>query len=103
MPAMDDTGHGDVIKVGRGVRIPSSDPDQTLEADLYLPIVDGPVPVVVTMHYGRRTMGSRCFRYFAEHGYASVVVDCRGVGGSEGVPRPQLDPREADDGLAILR
>ena len=72
----------------------------TLAADLYLP--DGPAAALVTLHYGRRVMGQRCYRYFAERGFASVVVDCRGVGGSDGLPRGLLDPREAADGAAVV-
>jgi len=81
-------------------RIPASEPGLTLAADLYLP--DVPAPAVVTLHYGRRVMGQRCYRYFAERGLASVVVDCRGVGGSDGLPRGLLDPREAADGAAVI-
>ena len=82
------------------VRIPASEPGMTLAADLYLP--DTPAPAVLTQHYGRRVMGRRCYQYFAERGFASVVVDCRGVGGSDGLPRGLLDPREAADGAAVV-
>jgi putative CocE/NonD family hydrolase len=90
------------VRIARNVRIPSSTAGLALAADLYLPQTPVAVPALVTLHYGRRTMGARCYRYFAERGYACVVVDCRGVGGSGGVPRPPLDPREGDDGAAVI-
>jgi uncharacterized protein len=41
-------------------------------------------------------------RYFAEHGYATVVVDMRGIGASGGLPRPPFDAGDADDGTAVV-
>lgn len=85
-----------------GIRIPVDADGTALTADLYRPQTDEPVPAVVTLHYGRRTLGVRCFTYFAEMGYAAVVVDCRGTGESDGLPGPLLDPKDADDGVAVL-
>jgi putative CocE/NonD family hydrolase len=40
--------------------------------------------------------------YFAGHGYASVRVDIRGSGDSEGVLVDEYTPQELDDGVAII-
>jgi uncharacterized protein len=90
------------VQVIRNIRIPTHTDGVTLAADLYLPHTEHPVPALVTQHYGRRVMGLRCFKYFAARGYASLVVDCRGVGESDGLPRPPLDPAEAEDGVAMV-
>jgi putative CocE/NonD family hydrolase len=42
----------------------------------------------------------RC--YFAEHGYANLLVDFRGLGSSDGVVWKAMDPREADDGAEMV-
>ncbi len=41
-------------------------------------------------------------RYFALHGYASVRVDVRGSGDSDGILDDEYSPREHDDALAII-
>lgn len=92
--------HGDV-------RVPSSVPGLTLGADLYLPKGTGPVPALVTLHTGRKdgiggAAARRYLRHFAERGYAVLYVDCFGIGTSEGLPRPILDPAEVDDGVCVV-
>lgn len=84
-----------------GIRVPV-DEETSLAGDLYRPRTAEPVPGIVTFHYGRRTLGVRCFRFFAEAGFATLVVDCRGIGESDGMPREPLDPREGEDGAAII-
>ncbi|HEY1570319.1 MAG TPA: CocE/NonD family hydrolase [Pseudonocardiaceae bacterium] len=90
------------VDVSQNIRIPVDDTGTTLAGDLYRPRTSGRVPGVVTVHYGRRTLGIRCFQRFAEAGYATLVVDCRGTGESDGVPRDPLDPREGEDGAAVI-
>ena len=90
------------IDVSSNVRIPVDDTGTTLAGDLYRPRTSGRVPAIVTLHYGRRTLGIRCFQRFARAGYATLVVDCRGTGESDGVPRDPLDPREGEDGAAVI-
>lgn len=90
------------IDVHPNIRIPVDDNGTTLAGDLYRPSTTDPVPGIVTLHYGRRTLGIRCFQQFARAGYATVVVDCRGTGESDGTPRDPLDPREGDDGAAVI-
>jgi putative CocE/NonD family hydrolase len=89
------------IDVSPNVRVPVGG-GVTLAGDLYRPRTTERVPGVVTLHYGRRTLGIRCFQEFARAGYATLVVDCRGTGESDDVPRDPLDPREGEDGAAVI-
>ncbi|MEU0512431.1 MULTISPECIES: CocE/NonD family hydrolase [unclassified Amycolatopsis] len=96
----------DVIVV-KDVRIPSSSPGVSLAADIYMPLVTKPCPAVVTMHSVRKDamagMGVRRFlRYFAKRGYASLLVDTRGTGSSDGEAVPLLSPSEGEDGAAVV-
>ncbi len=100
-PQFETEFHGDV-------RVPSSVAGLTLGADLYLPRTEAPVPALVTLHTGRKDglgglAARRCLRYFAERGYAVLYVDCFGIGTSDGVPRPILDPGEVDDGVSVVQ
>ncbi|WP_051898863.1 CocE/NonD family hydrolase [Sciscionella sediminilitoris] len=95
------------VEVHRDVRIPTADPAVTLSADVYLPAGAEQVPVLVSLIPYRKDMfGGRGydhpFRWFAEHGYAGVLANLRGVGSSGGTQRPRLDTGEGDDGLAVL-
>lgn len=96
----------DVVVV-TDVRIPSSSLGVSLAADIYLPLSDKPCPAVVTMHSVRKDamagMGLRRFlRHFAKRGYASVIVDTRGTGSSDGRAVPLLSPSEGEDGAAVV-
>jgi len=90
------------VSVRRGIRI-----DAGLAADLLLPADAGPVPAVVAlMPYRVDALGGAgcraTLRRFAEAGYGCVLVDCRGLGSSDGPARPPFDPAEADDGVAAV-
>jgi uncharacterized protein len=90
----------------RVVRIPLSS-GVTLAADLFLPVGAGPVPAIVSvLPYRRDVLGGAGCRTtlarFAAAGYAAVLVDPRGLGSSDGRPRPPFDPAEADDGVAAV-
>jgi predicted acyl esterase len=79
----------------------------TLGGDLYLPDTRHQVPALVTLHAARKDavggIGTRRYlHYFAERGYAALYVDCFGVGTSDGLPRPMLDPAEVDDGVSAI-
>ncbi len=92
----------DEVSVRRGVRI-----DAGLRADLVLPVGAGPVPAVVAlMPYRVDSLGGAgCWttlRRFAAAGYGCVLVDCRGLGSSDGPARAPFDPAEADDGVAAV-
>ncbi|HEY0449189.1 CocE/NonD family hydrolase [Actinophytocola sp.] len=95
------------VEVVRDVRIPTGDPRLTLSADLYRPVTAGKVPALVTVvPYRKDFVGGLAHdgpaRWFAERGYAGVLVDLRGTGSSDGVRRPEFDPGEADDALAAI-
>ncbi|MFW6067433.1 MAG: CocE/NonD family hydrolase [Myxococcota bacterium] len=67
-----------------------------------------PVPAVLEYIPYRKRDGTRArdesmHGYFAGHGYASVRVDIRGSGDSEGVLEDEYLQSELDDGLDILR
>lgn len=91
----------------RGLEVPGSEPGVLLAADLHLPEAGRPTAAVVTLHNARRdALGGmsvrRYSRYFAERGYAVVLVDCRGTGDSSGASLPTADRREVLDGLAVV-
>jgi uncharacterized protein len=90
------------VSVRRGVRIGAG-----LGADLLLPEGAGAVPAVVAlMPYRVDSLGGAgCWstlRRFASAGYGCVLVDCRGLGSSDGPARAPFDPCEADDGVAAV-
>lgn len=95
------------VVVDRNIRIPSSVPGLSLGADLYRPNVESPVPALVTLYSGRKDslggIGHRKYlRYFSERGYATLYVECFGVGSSDGIPRPMLSPSEVDDAESVI-
>ncbi len=51
----------------------------------------------------KRSRDSQVHSYFAAHGYASIRVDLRGSGDSEGVLRDEYLQTELDDGVDILK
>jgi predicted acyl esterase len=74
-----------------------------LAATLYRPAAGGPWPCLVNyLPYhkdGRGGLGSEAVhRFFAEQGYASLVIDFRGLGCSEGVNNTPFDAQEGRDG-----
>lgn len=107
MPARTDTDRRHEVVLRRDVRIPTPEPGVTLSADLFLPDGPGPFPLLVTVLPYRRDVaalnGSPTERWFAERGYASMLVDLLGTGSSDGVQRPPFDPGEADDALDAIR
>ena len=80
-----------------------------LATDLYYPAKDGrriseKLPaVLMRTPYGKSSWGPPIVRFFAEHGYLSVVQDCRGRGNSEGTFFPFRDePEDGYDTIAWL-
>lgn len=68
---------------------------------------DKPVPAILEylpyrIRDGTRARDSEMHPYFAAHGYASVRVDIRGTGDSDGVMHDEYLKQEQDDGLEIL-
>ncbi|MFI7114890.1 CocE/NonD family hydrolase [Amycolatopsis sp. NPDC049868] len=107
MPARTEIDRLYEVVVERDVRIPTRDPGVTLSGDLFLPKDVGDVPVLITALPYRRDItaltGSPTERWFAAHGYASLLIDLLGTGSSDGVQRPPFDPAEADDALDAIR
>ncbi len=82
-----------------GVRIPMRD-GVHLNATLYRPKAARRVPVIVTLTPYIADSSHPRGTYFAEHGYAFAVVDCRGRGNSEGSFEPFVN--EARDGHDLV-
>ena len=82
-----------------GIKIPMRDGIH-LNATIYKPKSGGPTPVIFTLTpYISDSYHERAF-YFAHHGYAFVLVDCRGRGNSEGDFEPFIN--EGRDGYDIV-
>jgi putative CocE/NonD family hydrolase len=80
-----------------------------IAARIWLPVDARRVPVPAILEYipyrKRDFMRSRdepIHRYFAAYGFASVRVDIRGSGDSEGVLHDEYSPQEHDDALEII-
>jgi hypothetical protein len=94
------------VRLERNVLIPLSD-GVSLAGDLFLPDAAGPFPAVVSYYPYRKDdiIGAHFYQansYLAERGYASLLVDFRGLGGSEGVFWEEFDAREGSDGAEIV-
>jgi putative CocE/NonD family hydrolase len=94
------------IRVERNVLIPMSD-GVSLAGDLFLPEAPGRYPVLVSFYpYHKDDVIGALFdhpnRYFAARGYASLLVDLRGLGNSGGVVWDTRDHHEATDGAQIV-
>jgi putative CocE/NonD family hydrolase len=92
------------VEIRQDVRIPTKDPQVTLSADIYLPVGAGRVPALVNVYPYRKDMSAfgAKLRWFAERGYAGVLVDLQGIGSSDGIRRPEFDPAEGDDPVAAI-
>jgi uncharacterized protein len=96
------------IRIIEHAQIPLSD-GVKLSAMIWLPIdaEEKPVPAILEyLPYRKRdgTTERDAFNhpYFAGHGYASVRVDMRGAGDSEGVLKGEYLKQEQDDALEVL-
>lgn len=86
------------MRIVRDVRIGA------LSADVFLPASDDPAPAVLTVWPYRKDTGisELSSRWFASRGYASVVVDARGCGASDGALRRPFEIDEADDAVEAI-
>jgi len=96
------------VREEENVWIPLADGTR-LASRLWLPegAAEEPVPAILEyIPYRKRDMtrnrDNRNHRYFAGHGYASVRVDLRGSGESEGVLADEYLQQELDDGVEVL-
>jgi uncharacterized protein len=94
------------IEIERNLVIPLPD-GATLSADLYRPAGKGPFPALLSFYpyhkddfIGAANEAPR--RYFAAHGYAHLLVDFRGLGGSTGVAWDAMDRGEGRDGAEAV-
>ncbi|MER7109286.1 CocE/NonD family hydrolase [Streptomyces sp. NPDC000229] len=88
------------------VRIPLTDGTR-LYARVWRPLTDDPVPVLLEYDPCRLTDGAaprdrQRHPWYAGHGYASVRVDVRGHGNSEGVPVDPCSGAEPADGAEVI-
>ncbi|MER9363214.1 CocE/NonD family hydrolase [Mesorhizobium sp. M0500] len=88
--------------------IPMSDGTR-LAARVWLPadVEHSPVPALLEYIPYRKRDGTRlrddvAQLYLASHGYASVRLDIRGSGDSEGLPQDEYVQKEQDDGVEII-
>jgi putative CocE/NonD family hydrolase len=95
-----DTTHEDV-------RVPLPD-GTSLHARVWRPLTDEPVPALLEYLPDRLTdwtapRDAQRHPWYAGHGYASVRVDARGHGNSEGLPTDAHSAQEAADGVEVVR
>jgi uncharacterized protein len=90
------------IVIERNLLIPMKD-GVSLSADLYRPAGNGKFPALMSFYpYHKDDMIGASFeasrRYFAERGYAHLLIDFRGLGGSDGVAWEAMHRSEGVDG-----
>jgi uncharacterized protein len=75
------------VRVMKHVRIPMAD-GLELDANLYMPAVEGKFPAVFDYYPYRKddlsAGGMRVHHYFAERGFVAIRIDVRGTGSSSG-------------------
>ncbi|HEY5057488.1 MAG TPA: CocE/NonD family hydrolase, partial [Gaiellaceae bacterium] len=95
------------FRVERNILVPLGDGTR-LAADLYLPEGDGAFPTLVSFYPYRKDDIIGSFseyprRYLVAAGYAHLLVDVRGYGGSEGDSVESMDPRpEGRDAAEVV-
>jgi putative CocE/NonD family hydrolase len=94
------------VAIERDLSIPLSD-GQRLAADLFRPAAGGPFPTLISFYPYHKDdfIGAGlnpAMAYFAAHGYAHLLVDFRGVGGSSGIAWEMMDRREGRDGAEAV-
>ena len=96
------------IKKMEHIRIPMSDGAE-LAADIWLPVdaEKHPVPAILEYLPYRKNdftaiRDSIRHPYFAGHGYASIRIDIRGAGDSDGILKDEYTKQEHDDALEVF-
>jgi uncharacterized protein len=95
-----------LIKIERNLIIPLSDGAE-LCADLYRPEGDGKFPALLSFYPYHKddfigALNEAPRRYFAARGYAHLLIDFRGLGGSSGVAWDAMDRGEGRDGAEAV-
>lgn len=106
-PLADDQNGQYEVDILDDVRIATADTEITLSADVWLPRHAGRCPALVAVTPYRKDASSGfiygpALRWFAERGYACVLVDLLGTGSSDGIQRPPFDAGEADDAVTAV-
>lgn len=108
MPAHEVRPHGEAVRELEPVWITLRDGCR-LAARVWLPASAEEKPVPAILEYlpyrlrdGTRARDARNHPYFAAHGYASVRVDIRGTGDSDGLMHDEYLKQEQDDALEVL-
>jgi putative CocE/NonD family hydrolase len=96
------------IRVVENIFIPLADGSR-VAAKLWIPqdAEQNPVPVVMEyIAYRKRDFTARrdaqTHAYLAGHGYASIRVDCRGSGDSDGIMHDEYLAQELEDGAEVI-
>lgn len=95
------------VRIVRNVLIPLSD-GATLAADLHLPDSPGPHPTLISFYPYRKddvigSFAAYARNWFAARGYAHLLVDVRGSGGSSGTWVESMNPvPEGRDGAEAV-
>lgn len=89
------------IRIEHDILIPLSD-GASLAATLHAPEGEGPFPTLISAYPYHKDgligcMFEHARRYFAQHGYASLLVDMRGLGNADGEAWELQDAREGED------
>ena len=98
---MSDEARNEIV-IERNLLIPMKD-GASLSADLYRPAGNGKFPALMSFYpYHKDDMIGASFeasrRYFAQRGYAHLLIDFRGLGGSDGVAWEAMHRNEGVDG-----
>jgi putative CocE/NonD family hydrolase len=98
----------DKVRVVENIFVPLSDGTR-LAAKMWLPndAETKPVPAILEYVPYRKRDGTRSYdqgmhMYFAGHGYASIRLDIRGSGDSEGLIEDEYTPQEQKDGCEAI-
>jgi putative CocE/NonD family hydrolase len=94
------------VQIERNLLIPMSD-GATLCADLVRPAGQGPFPALLSFYpYHKDDFigagNEATLRYFAANGYAHLLIDFRGVGGSSGIAWEMMERGEGRDGAEAV-
>jgi putative CocE/NonD family hydrolase len=100
------TTEGGAAVTTRDVWIPMPDGIR-LHARIWAPAADAPVPALLEYLPYRlddwtAPRDSERHPWYAAHGYASIRVDIRGTGSSEGLFVDEYSAQELDDGVAVI-
>src|ERR1700728_4804576 len=94
------------LAIERNLSIPLGDGAE-LSADLYRPSGEGKFPTLISFYPYHKDdfiggMNEAPRRFFAANGYAHLLIDFRGLGGSSGVAWEAMDRGEGRDGAEAV-